>query len=144
MKSFTMKLQQQIPGLVLRTAMAAALCVGVTAFSAEVLVGSATGQRIVMFSSDSPGDVAVYKVTGLQAGEEILGVDQRPATAQLYALGSSSRLYTIDLVTSTATEVGTGPFTPALNGTSFGFDFNPTVDRIRIVSNNGDISRTSP
>ena len=36
------------------------------------------------------------------------------------------------------------PFTPALNGTSFGFDFNPTVDRIRITSDTGQDLRANP
>ena len=36
-----------------------------------------------------------------------------------------------------------GPF-GALNGTAFGFDFNPTVDRIRIVSNAGQNLRVHP
>jgi Domain of unknown function (DUF4394) len=42
-------------------------------------------------------------------------------------------LYTIDPATGVATEVGVpGQFT--LNGTAFGFDVNPVVDRIRVVS----------
>ena len=43
-----------------------------------------------------------------------------------------------------AAMVGAGPFTPALIGTSFGFDFNPTVDRIRVVSNTGQNLRLNP
>ncbi len=63
-----------------------------------------------------------------------MGLDVRPANRQLYALSSVSRLYTIDVGTATATAVGTAPFVPALDGSSFGFDFNPMVDRIRVVS----------
>jgi hypothetical protein len=59
-------------------------------------------------------------------------------------LGSSSRLYTINASSGAATLVGTTAFTPALSGTSFGFDFNPTVDRIRIVSNTGQNLRAHP
>jgi hypothetical protein len=62
-----------------------------------------------------------------------LGIDVRPATRQLYALGSTSRLYTLNPSTGVATAVG-APFTPALDGFSFGFDFNPVIDRIRVVS----------
>lgn len=40
--------------------------------------------------------------------------------------------------------VGSGPFSPALDGTDFGFDFNPVVDRIRIVSNTGQNLRINP
>jgi hypothetical protein len=83
-------------------------------------------------------------ITGLQTGENILGIDMRPATGQLFAVGSTSRLYIINTANGAATLVGTGPFTPALSGTSFGFDFNPTVDRIRLVSNSGQNLRLNP
>src|SRR5215813_11188029 len=36
-------------------------------------------------------------------------------------------------LTAAATQVGAAAFTPAVNGTSFGFDFNPVPDRIRFV-----------
>lgn len=77
-------------------------------------------------------------------GKTILGIDMRPATGQLYALGSSSRLYTINTPNGAAAAVGAMLFSPALNGTSFGFDFNPTVDRIRVVSNTGQNFRLNP
>ncbi|MDZ4749761.1 MAG: DUF4394 domain-containing protein [Saprospiraceae bacterium] len=74
----------------------------------------------------------------------MLGIDMRPATGQLYALGSSNRLYTINMASGAATAVGLAPFSQALNGFFFGFDFNPTVDRIRIVSNKGQNLRVHP
>lgn len=110
----------------------------------EVLTGIAPKNRLVFFLSNSPGTVEVVKVTGLQKGEKLLGIDRRPATGQLFALGSTSRLYVINTESGVATLVGTGPFTPALSGTRFGFDFNPVVDRIRIVSNTGQNLRADP
>jgi hypothetical protein len=87
----------------------------------------------------------VYKnISGLMMGEVIVGMDMRPATAQLYALASSGRMYTINMANGSATIVGTGMTTPMLNGSSFGFDFNPTVDRIRVVSNTGQNLRLHP
>jgi hypothetical protein len=83
-------------------------------------------------------------ITGLNAGDNIVGIDFRPATSQLYALGASSRIYTINLGNGAATQVGASAFSPALMGTDFGFDFNPTVDRIRIVSNTGQNLRLNP
>lgn len=95
-----------------------------------------------IFNPENP--VIVTKaIGGLQAGEMIVGIDFRPANGQLYALGSSSRLYTINLGNGAATVVG-GVLTTALNGTDFGFDFNPTVDRIRVVSNMGQNLRLNP
>jgi len=83
-------------------------------------------------------------VTGLQSNESILGIDFRPVNGQLYALGSTSRMYTINLGTGAATQVGAGAFSTPLAGTEFGFDFNPTVDRIRVVSNTGQNLRINP
>ena len=83
-------------------------------------------------------------ITGLQPGESVLAIDVRPATGQLYALGSTSRLYIIDVVTGAARQVGTGTFARACSAASFGFDFNPTVDRIRVVSDTEQNLRLNP
>jgi hypothetical protein len=99
--------------------------------------------NLLIFNPFNPQPIA-KPITGLQANETILGLDMRPANGQLYALGSSSRLYTINASSGVATAVGTDAFTPALSGTTFGFDFNPTVDRIRIVSNTGQNLRAHP
>ncbi|PWN59028.1 DUF4394 domain-containing protein [Chryseobacterium viscerum] len=96
-----------------------------------------------IFNPNSPMPVS-KTVAGLQSGENILGIDFRPVNGQLYALGSSSRIYTINLGTGAATAVGTTPFATLLSGTDFGFDFNPTVDRIRVVSNTGQNLRLNP
>ena len=59
-------------------------------------------------------------------------MDFRPATGQFYAVSNGSR-YTIHRATGAATRLGAdGAFT--LTGTSFGVDFNPVPDRLRVVS----------
>ncbi len=83
-------------------------------------------------------------ITGLQPMETILSIDFRPATGQLYGLSSGSRLYVINPLTGAARVIGANPFTPALSGTVTGFDFNPTVDRIRVVTSNGQNLRLNP
>jgi len=106
------------------------------------IYGVTTSNQLVRFNAATPGTVTtVGTISGLQAGENILGIDFRPATGQLYALGSSGRLYTINLTNGAATQVGAA-FT--LTGTDFGFDFNPTVDRIRVTSNTGQNLRLNP
>lgn len=99
--------------------------------------------NLQIFNPNNPSPVS-KAVIGLQSGENILGIDFRPANGQLYALGSSSRLYTLNLATGSATAVGTSPFSTLLTGTDFGFDFNPTVDKIRVVSNTGQNLRLNP
>lgn len=99
--------------------------------------------NLQIFDPTKPQTVVSKAITGLQAAENIVGIDFRPATGQLFALGSSSRLYTINASSGAASLVGTsGAFT--LTGTAFAFDFNPTVDRIRVVSNVGQNLRLNP
>jgi Domain of unknown function (DUF4394)/RTX calcium-binding nonapeptide repeat (4 copies) len=101
--------------------------------AAEELIALTTGNQLVRFDSATPGNVSSpMAITGLQAGEQIVGIDFRPANATLYGVGSSNRLYTIDPGTGAATPVGPPGFT--LDGGSFGVDFNPVPDRLRVVS----------
>jgi hypothetical protein len=72
-------------------------------------------------------------ITGLLAGDRIVGIDFRPADGKLYGVGTDSRVYTGDTVTAVASPVG-ATFTPALNGEHFGVVLNPATDRIRIQS----------
>jgi len=104
-----------------------------------------TDNKLLSFDSATPGTISTPKaVTSLQSGENLLAIDFRPTNGALYALGSTSRLYTINLSTGAATQVGTGPFIPALSGTAFGFDFNPITDVARVVSDTGQNFRLNP
>ena len=105
---------------------------------------SSSNQLLRLNANNSETVQASVNITGLQVGETILGIDFRPATGELYGLGSSSRLYIINLSTGASRAVNATPFAPALTGTSVGFDFNPTVDRIRVVGNDGQNLRLNP
>lgn len=104
-----------------------------------------SANRLVSFSRTAPSVTGGVAITGLQSGENLLGIDVRPLDGLLYGLGSTGRLYTINTTTGAATlkstlsadtTDATAPFT-ALDGTDFGVDFNPVVDRLRVVSNTG-------
>jgi hypothetical protein len=111
----------------------------------ETVYALTTNGQLVSFNAENPCDIlSSVRITGLEEDETLLGIDFRPATGQLYGLGSSSRLYVVDTATGVATAIGSGPFSPALDGSDFGFDFNPTVDRIRIVSDSGQDLRAHP
>lgn len=112
--------------------------------AAASLIGLDTNDSLVFFDSSTPGNIAnSLTVTGLQSGETLLGIDFRPATKQLFGLGSSSRLYALDTKTGVATSVGSG-FSIGLSGTNFGVDFNPVVDRLRVVSDADQNLRINP
>lgn len=102
-----------------------------------------TDNRLVSFKVTTPATLdSNAPITGLQGGENVIGMDIRPANGQLYALTDGARLYTVDPVTAAATVAPalaadaadmSSPFT-ALTGAAFGVDFNPVVDRLRVVS----------
>ena len=110
-----------------------------------VFYGLTDNNRILQYNAKtaetSSGSITV---NGLQLDERILSIDFRPATGQLYALGSTSRLYTINLTSGNATAVNIAQFTPAINGAQANIDFNPTVDRVRLVTNTGQNLRLNP
>lgn len=110
----------------------------------EVAVAVTQSHQLISFNAATPGKLLWKRsLTGLQPGEVILGIDYRQKNDTLYALGSSGRLYTVDTDTGALTQVG-APFAVPLQGTEFGFDFNPTVDRIRVASSTGQNLRLHP
>lgn len=118
------------------------------------IYGLTTDNRLLLIDSEVPARISsVRPITGLDGGDNLVGIDVRPATGQLYALGRNATLYTINPVTAIATKVAnlaadpadvTAPFYPGLTGTNFGIDFNPVVDRLRVVSDTDENLRINP
>jgi hypothetical protein len=108
--------------------------------------------KLVSFNPATPQKVCTSATfTGQQAGENIVGIDVRPADAALYALGSTGRVYTVDTASATLTlkstlaaAIGdvTTPYA-GLVGTEFGVDFNPGNDVLRVVSDTGQNFRAN-
>ncbi|MES2702805.1 MAG: DUF4394 domain-containing protein [Bacteroidota bacterium] len=105
---------------------------------------TADSKLLLLNGTNASSITSQVSITGLQSGETVLSIDFRPSTGQLYGIGSSSRIYVIDPKTGAARAIGTGAFTPALNGAVAGFDFNPTVDRIRLVTSGNQNLRLNP
>ena len=122
-------------------------CAGVLSWGAAdaqaELLYATDGTTIARFDTLQLATVTAVPLVGLQAGETLVGIDVRPATSLLFGIGSTSRIYTVNPITGVVTPVGSmGAFT--LSGTAFGTDFNPTVDRIRQVSNTEQNLRLNP
>ena len=110
-----------------------------------VFYALASGVKLDKYKISRPYDImSTANISGLQTAETILAIDFRPATGQLYGLGSSSRLYVINPATGIARMIGAGSFTTPLSGNIAAFDFNPTVDRIRVVTSSGQNLRLNP
>lgn len=104
-----------------------------------------TSNQLIKYNANSvESPQSTIAISGLQSGENIVAIDFRPATGELYGLSSGSRFYIININTGRARVVGTAPFTPDLPSGSVGFDFNPVVDRIRLVTSTGQNFRINP
>ena len=112
--------------------------------SAATVYGLTSSNSLVMFDSATPNAIiGSVAVTGLGTGQFFRGIDFRPANGGLYGVSSDNRLYVINTGTGASTVIGApGEFT--LSGSSFGFDFNPVVDRIRVTSDTGQNLRLNP
>lgn len=96
------------------------------------LFGLTTDSDLVTFDPTNPTVVNTIDVTGITGN--LVGIDFRPANGDLFGI-TSSQIYTIDTTTGVATLVSSTSV--ALDGESFGVDFNPVPDRLRVVSNTG-------
>ena len=127
--------------------------------AAIVLSGDATS--LVRFDPTTAGTTTSAAIAGVTAGDTLVGIDFRPQTGQLMGLGvnataDTGTLYLLDPQTGAATAIGTpgsiafvdiggNPVDlPDPATTGYGFDFNPTVDRIRVIVGNGLNFRANP
>lgn len=93
---------------------------------------------IALVRSDSTEQGVLFGVTGITG--ILRGIDTRPANGQLYGVTTAGVFYMIDTVNLNATRVSTQDIKFS-GGGDFGFDFNPTVDRIRMLGVNGRNAR---
>ena len=99
--------------------------------------------ELATFSVDDLTAVTTAPITGLAADDPLVGIDRRPADGSVVGLTGGGVVYKIDPSTAAATAVGEA-IDPALESTAFGFDFNPTVDRIRVGASTGQNLRLNP
>ncbi len=117
------------------------------------------GSQLLTFSSANPGAVQALTLLGVAAGEQMVGVDFRPATGHLYgfavdAAADTGSLYLIELSTGICTQLSPGAIA-FVNGVGaavdlpttvagYGFDFNPATDRIRVTTGTDLSFRVNP
>jgi len=129
-------------------AVAASSC-AVNAQAATIFGVDELNNLVTIDSANAASTLSSVKITGLS--ESIQALDFRPINNVLYGLGGDKVVYTINTLTGVAT-AASGVL--GIDGTEFGFDFNPTIDRLRIVSNtnqnyvfnpnDGTLSTTTP
>lgn len=109
------------------------------------LNGTLTAPTLFSFSLRTPNTISSpVAVTGLAMGDQLLGIDVRPATGELYGFvrnGTNGKLYTINPDTGAATlesslsNANTAGGALVFDaGKNYSIDFNPAADRLRVVS----------
>ena len=115
--------------------------------SGKRVLALTSDQRLVCFRRFTPAQArTVGSSRTSKRTPRILGIDHRPADGKLYGVGNQGGIYTVDPMTAKASlvvrmNVAGVPFVPS--GASFGVDFNPAADRLRVVSDNGQNVRAN-
>ena len=100
------------------------------------VVGLTTDQRLICFNENKPGEARnIGAVRGLAAGDMLIGMDYRVQDNKLYGVTQTGGVYILDTADASAYLVNR--LSVPLMGASFGVDFNPVADRLRIVSDTG-------
>jgi trimeric autotransporter adhesin len=134
----------------LKLAAGALLVLAASADSSAQVIYARSGNNLISFNAATPAVVLnSVAISGITSGQTIEGMDFRPATGQLYAFGynqstGASQLYTINTTTGAATVVNAAPVNLQAGMGKIGFDFNPTVDRIRVTGSNNSNYRLHP
>ena len=119
----------------LLTALASVAVLASSPAAAEEVIGLVGSLSIVTFDSASPGTITSNRtITGLGSGVTLTGIDLRPADNQLYSVSTTGTVYRLTLSGSNYVATSLGAISTSPSGASFGLDFNPTVDRLRMVS----------
>ncbi len=118
------------------------------------IYGITPGNVLIRFDSATPALItSLGAVSDLGINETIRGIDYRPRTGQLFAstvatgsvANSVIRTYVVNPDTAQATFVGaTAAALAGAGDFASGYDFNPTVDRIRYVNANDENARLNP
>jgi hypothetical protein len=110
------------------------------AAQAELMFGLTEASQLVSFDTATPSVlIRSLNITGIASGETLRGIDYRASNGKLYAISSlasstagKASIYTVDMNTGVLTQVGTS-FSMLTNSNRVTMDFNPVVDRMRVL-----------
>jgi len=134
-------------------ALALVVAIAPATASAEPAAGLVNSAELATFDTANPSAVTVRTIGGLQESETAVGLDARPATGELMLItvptgvlaNAVVRTYSLDPTNAVATFVGSIPgIVPGAADVPTGADFNPVVDRLRVVNANNENFRINP
>jgi hypothetical protein len=104
------------------------------------LVTLGDGNALMSFSAADPATVERIELKGVSG--DLIGIDCRPSDGRLYGISTTYELHTIDAATGAATVASTLTV-PFDGGPRSGIDFNPQLDRLRLVAASGQNLRVN-
>jgi outer membrane protein assembly factor BamB len=120
-------------GRAMAALVAAMAAAGATTAQAGTVAALVDGNAIAWIDTTS------WKVTGsvkLDGGASLVAIDVRPADGRLYGLAQDGTVVTVDAKTGKWQK--TSQLSEKLpSGVAFSMDFNPVVDRLRVVASDG-------
>lgn len=126
-----------------RTALATAALLMAASAQAVTLVGLNSQGQISRIDTANIAGATNTDISGLMAGDRLVGIDTRPKDGKVYGVSTLNQIYTINETTGAATWVAalSAPVVQANLG--YGIDFNPVADfgtgaSLRLVSSAGD------
>ena len=127
----------------LRIALAAAAILACASSQAVTLIGLNSQNQISRINTANIGAAVNMDITGLAAGDRLVGMDTRPKDGKIYGVSLSNGLYTVDEMTGAASFVAALSLPVIQANLGYGIDFNPVADfgtgaSLRLVSSAGD------
>jgi Domain of unknown function (DUF4394) len=129
-----------------------ALLVVAPTASAMPLVAVTPGNNLFFFDSASPATTGPVALTGLGPSQTVRGIDARPQTGELHAVAAPTGFaanqvafsYVIPRDSAFALPAGQSAALAGWGDVPAGWDFNPVVDRARLVNTNDENARINP
>ena len=127
----------------LRTALAAAAILVCASSQAVTLVGLNSQNQLARIDTMNIAGAMNMDITGLMAGDRLVGIDTRPKNGLVYGVSTMNQIYTVNEMTGAATWVAALSAPVVQAGLGYGIDFNPVADfgtaaSLRLVSSAGD------
>ncbi|HEX6340639.1 DUF4394 domain-containing protein [Umezawaea sp.] len=98
---------------------------------------SPDGRVMATYTTDRPDRLDwVKEIVGFVGDDAAIGLDYRVQDGLLYVVGNKGGVYTVKF-TPEPVLTKVSQLSVALYGTTFGVDFNPAADRLRVISDNG-------
>ncbi|MGB1950058.1 MAG: DUF4394 domain-containing protein [Marinobacter sp.] len=96
----------------------------------DMLAVTSESNCLVRFSVSDPSEVTV--IGPLDAAGDVVGLDFRPASGELFALTAMGELLLVDPLTAQTTQVTAS--IGELQGARYDIDFNPAANALRLIS----------